>query len=134
MKKKEVDGQMDLFAMEAPKKKKEVVQEEKNEKKPIEKVEKIKRKREVVKEYHVAMQRSFLLFGEKIATVAYIDYNMVYVKPFDGKETLTLYADAKQAVDAYAATLEQLQQETGAKAAKEHPALVPLIPQDCEEN
>lgn len=71
----------------------------------------------------VVMQQSFSNASGKSVTVAYVDYNCVYVEEPEGKATLTQYPDAKTAVDHYLSHVARLSKLDGFKKSKDHPAL-----------
>ena len=71
----------------------------------------------------VVMQQSFVNGSGKTATVAYVDYNCVYVDDLKGGAVLIHYQDAKTAVDQYLETVARLAKTDGLKKSKEHPAL-----------
>ena len=71
----------------------------------------------------ITMQQSFVNGSGKTATVAYVDYNCVYVEDIKGNATLTHYPDARTAVDRYLETVTQFSKTDGMKKSKEHPAL-----------
>ena len=78
----------------------------------------------------VVMQQSFANASGKTATVAYLDYNCVYVQEPSGKAAMTHYRDAKTAVDRYLETVARFAKTEGLKKSKEHPALKRV---KCEE-
>ncbi len=101
-------------------------QEEKPEKPPVEK----KKPKAATHADTVVMQQSFVNASGKTATVAYVDYNCVYVQEANGKAAMTHYQDAKTAVDRYLETVSRLAKTDGMKKSKEHPVLKRVT---CEE-
>ena len=101
-------------------------QEEKPEKPPVEK----KKPKAATHADTVVMQQSFVNASGKTATVAYVDYNCVYVQEANGKAAMMHYQDAKTAVDRYLETVSRLAKTDGMKKSKEHPALKRVT---CEE-
>lgn len=101
-------------------------QEEKLEKPPVEK----KKPKAATHADTVVMQQSFVNASGKTATVAYVDYNCVYVQEANGKAAMTHYQDAKTAVDRYLETVSRLAKTDGMKKSKEHPVLKRVT---CEE-
>lgn len=101
-------------------------QEEKPEKPPVEK----KKPKAATHADTVVMQQSFVNASGKTATVAYVDYNCVYVQEANGKTAMTHYQDAKTAVDRYLETVSRLAKTDGMKKSKEHPVLKRVT---CEE-
>lgn len=71
----------------------------------------------------IVMQQSFCDPSGRMTTVAYVDYNRIYVEEAGGKATLTQYPDAKTAVDRYLENVSRLARAEGFKKSKEHPAL-----------
>ncbi len=71
----------------------------------------------------IVMQQSFSDASGRTITVAYVDYNCIYVEEAGGKATLTQYPDAKTAVDRYLENVSRLSRTDGFKKCKEHPAL-----------
>ena len=71
----------------------------------------------------IVMQQSFCDASGKTATVAYVDYNCIYLEEPGGKATLTQYPDAKTAVDRYLENVARLSKTSGLKKSKEHPTL-----------
>ena len=72
-------------------------------------------------ELHAVMQKSFYSASGKTATVAYIDYNMVYTQDLKGKARLVQYPDSRQAVDEYLRQMAQLSGLDDTMEVKEHP-------------
>lgn len=101
-------------------------QEEEPEKPPVEK----KKPKAATHADTVVMQQSFVNASGKTATVAYVDYNCVYVQEANGKAAMTHYQDAKTAVDRYLETVSRLAKTDGMKKSKEHPVLKRVT---CEE-
>lgn len=67
----------------------------------------------------VVMQKSFEAEG-KTATVAYIDYNQIYVQNFDGNTSLTQYDDSKMAVEQYLMAMNELGKVARARETQTH--------------
>lgn len=82
---------------------------------------------------NVVMQKSFAGADGKVATAAFVDYNLVYVESASGRATLTHYPDSKLAVDRYLAAVEKLSKADGAKATDKHPALKNVSAKEYEE-
>ncbi|MGN0341323.1 MAG: hypothetical protein ACI4DO_00860 [Roseburia sp.] len=70
---------------------------------------------------HASMQRTFInTSDDDFATVAYIDYNMVYWKDWNAPASLRCFKTAKEAVDFYVEKLTGFQENLYASPAKEH--------------
>lgn len=70
---------------------------------------------------HASMQKTFLNpADDDFATVAYIDYNMIYWKDWNAPAALRIFENSKEAVDFYVEKLTRLQEGGFAEAAREH--------------
>lgn len=70
---------------------------------------------------NIVMQRSFRDATGKTATVAFLDYNLVYTEGTDGKATLIHYPESKLAVDRYLMQIEAFGKTAGLKKTDEDP-------------
>lgn len=68
------------------------------------------------------MQKTFR-WGELSATVAYLDYNMVYVAGWEDEPQLWQFEQSKDAVGFYVERLEAFAAENGARLSEEQEAL-----------
>lgn len=68
------------------------------------------------------MQKSFRR-GDAAATVAYLDYNMVYVAGWEGEPALWQFEQSKDAVGFYVEQLETFAAEKQVRVSKEREAL-----------
>lgn len=138
-----VDGQMDLFeAMNrAAAAVDRMVEEEKsgNRKKKQgkkaaasasgekEKAAPQKKSEEIIRgcDMRASMQKTFLNPEDgDFATVAYIDYHMVYAKEWNSPVSLRRFDNSKEAVDYYMAQIEKIQRIPGIECTKEHEPFV----------
>lgn len=70
---------------------------------------------------HASMQKTFVNVGDDdFATVAYIDYNMIYWKDWNSPASLRKFDTAREAVEFYFEQLNKLQQCSFAESAQEH--------------
>lgn len=70
---------------------------------------------------HASMQTSFLNPSDgDFATVAYIDYRMVYVREWNTPAALFVFEEAKAAVGFYMEKLSKLREISEAEQTKEH--------------
>lgn len=68
-----------------------------------------------------SMQKTFVNpADDDFATVAYIDYNMIYWKDWNAPAALRIFENAKEAVDFYVEKLTRLQEGGSAEASGEH--------------
>lgn len=80
------------------------------------------------KSLHASLHRSYInTADDDFATVAYIDYNMVYWKNWNSPASLRRFDTAKEAVDFYVDTLNDLQKQTYASQITEHEPFSDLI-------
>lgn len=71
---------------------------------------------------HASMQKTFVNVGDDdFATVAYIDYNMIYWKDWNSPASLKKFDSAREAVDFYFEQLEQVKQCALAQPAENEP-------------
>lgn len=71
---------------------------------------------------HASMQKTFVNVGDDdFATVAYIDYNMIYWKDWNSPASLRKFDSAREAVDFYFEQLEKLKQCELAQPAENEP-------------
>lgn len=67
------------------------------------------------------LQRTFLNPGDgDFATVAYMDYHMVYTKEWNSPVSLRKFDNSKEAVDYYIKQLEKIRQVSGIEPTQEH--------------
>lgn len=108
-----VEGQLDLFeAMERAAAAVDRMTEEKTE--------------DVIRgaDMHASMQKTFLNPADgDFATVAYIDYQMVYVRDWNSPASLKRFENAKDAVEYYMTQMEKIRQLPEARQATEHEPL-----------
>lgn len=77
---------------------------------------------------HASMQRTFInTSDDDFATVAYIDYNMVYWKDWNAPASLRCFQTAKESVDFYVEKLNGFQDNTFASPAMEHEPFSNLV-------
>ena len=74
------------------------------------------------------MQRTFInTSDDDFATVAYIDYNMVYWKEWNAPASLRCFQTAKEAVDFYVEKLNVFRENAFASPAMEHEPFSNLV-------
>lgn len=102
-----VEGQLDLFeAMERAAAAVDRMTEEKTE--------------DVIRgaDMHASMQKTFLNPADgDFATVAYIDYQMVYVRDWNSPASLKRFENAKDAVEYYMTQMEKIRQLPGSQTS-----------------
>ena len=121
-----MEGQLDIFeAMERAAAAVEKLEQEK----PVKKKEKAPVKEKLAgKGLHAAMQRTYVNpLNDDFATVAYIDYHMVYWKEWNAPAMLERFADAKTAVEGYLARLKEIQKLAGVRQSEEHEPFADLV-------
>lgn len=135
--KKSIEGQMDIF--EAMNRAAEAVdrmveQEHRTKKsKEIETQSIDSKRKEEVKHMkgdvlHASMQRTFInTSDDDFATVAYIDYNMIYWRDWNAPASLRCFQTAKEAVDFYVEKLNELRENVFASPAMEHEPFCNLV-------
>ncbi len=70
---------------------------------------------------HASMQRTFLnTIDGDFAMVAYIDYNMVYLRDWNAPASLRKFADSKEAVEYYMTQLGRIRDAKNVEMAKEN--------------
>lgn len=70
---------------------------------------------------HASMQRTFLNPADgDFATVAYVDYHMVYFRDWNSPASLKRFEDAKAAVEYYFRQMEKIRQLPGVEQTAEH--------------
>lgn len=70
---------------------------------------------------HASMQKTFLNPGDgDFATVAYIDYHMVYFRDWNAPASLKRFENSKDAVEYYMKQLNKIRQLQGAEETGEH--------------
>lgn len=70
---------------------------------------------------HASMQKTFLNPGDgDFATVAYIDYHMVYFRDWNSPASLKRFENSKDAVEYYMKQLNKIRQLQGAEETGEH--------------
>lgn len=70
---------------------------------------------------HASMQKTFVnIEDDDFATVAYIDYNMIYWKDWNSPVSLRKFDTAREAVDFYFEQLEKLKKCSFAEMAEEN--------------
>lgn len=73
------------------------------------------------RDMHASMQKTFLNPGDgDFATVAYIDYRMVYFRDWNSPASLKLFENSKDAVEYYMKQLNKIRQLQGAEETGEH--------------
>ncbi len=118
-------GQLDIFeameraakAVDAMEKKKET-KETDTEKRP-----EIKQKKKVIlaRDMRACMQKTFLNpVNDDFAMIAYIDYNMVYLRNWNEPARLRQFEEAKDAVAYYIEQIEQIRRVGGVRLSKEN--------------
>lgn len=76
-------------------------------------------------EMHASMQKTFLNPADgDFATVAYIDYHMVYFRDWNSPASLKRFEASKDAVEYYMTQMEKIRQLPGAEQTKEHEPLL----------
>lgn len=74
---------------------------------------------------HASMQKTFLNPADgDFATVAYIDYHMVYFRDWNSPASLMRFENARDAVDYYMTQMEKIRQLPEVEMAKEHEPLL----------
>ncbi len=70
---------------------------------------------------HASMQKTFLNPGDgDFATVAYIDYQMVYFRDWNSPASLKRFENSRDAVEYYMKQLDKIRQLPGAEETEEH--------------
>jgi len=112
MAKKSVEGQMDLFELFGS------VEELEEKVKGVPELEKLPPTAPV-------MQRCFCSSGQNnTAVVAYLDYNMVYLKDWEDDPVIYQFEHSKDAVDFYVKQMERFLSDKKVKIQKEQEPLV----------
>lgn len=74
---------------------------------------------------HAAMQKTYLNPEDgDFATVAYIDYNMVYVRDWNSPVSLRKFDSSKEAVEYYLEQMEKIRMHADAELTSEHEPFV----------
>lgn len=130
-----LDGQIDIFEamnraaaavdkmMEEDRQHKKKEPVKKKEQETLAKEEKRGTQEHIIRgcDMHASMQTSFLNPSDgDFATVAYIDYRMVYYREWNTPAALRVFEESKDAVEFYMRELDRLREISEAEQTKEH--------------
>ena len=121
-----VEGQLDIFeamdrAAAAVDQMTEGTKKEKEKKAPKRKAAGVQKDKMKGCDMHASMQKTFLNPGDgDFATVAYIDYHMVYFRDWNSPVSLKRFENSKDAVEYYMKQLNKIRQLQSAEETGEH--------------